>query len=259
MALFTDSSVVTLDDLLPFEASLAQISATHGIDVDTKINLAMTSVGNKLRMWLYAMVPTVPLWMSTRYINLNTVVVTPTLFNWICMESLNRFFAEAYNVQLNTRFQAKWTEYQKDAADAEQLFFATGVGCVFNPLPQPELPLVSVQNGTASAQAIFVQTAWVDVNGSESALSPVNGQVLSGANSIAVAMAEGVTGTPGAAVGWNVYASTSENGLSLQNSSPLPIGSAWQLPTTGLIAGNAPQDGQLPQYHISLAHQIRRG
>jgi hypothetical protein len=259
MALFTDSAVVTLDDLLPFEVSLAQIAATHGINVDTKINLAMTNIGNRLRMWLYSMVPTVPLWMSTRYVNLNTIVVTPTLFNWICMESLNRFFAEAYNVQLNTRFQAKWTEYQKDAADAEQLFFATGVGCVFNPLPKPELPLISVQDGTASAQAIFVQTAWVDAHGSESALSPVNGQVLSGANSVAVAMAEGASGAPSAATGWNVYASASETGLSLQNSSPLPIGSAWQLPSTGLIAGNAPQDGQQPQYHINLAHQIRRG
>lgn len=259
MALFTDSAVVTLDDLLPFEVSLAQVASTHAIDVDTKINLALTNIGNKLRMWLYSMAPTQPLWMTTSYVNLSTVVVTPTLFNWICMESLNRFFAEAYNVQLNTRFQAKRIEYQKDAAGAEQLFFATGLGCVFNPLPKPELPLVSVQDGTASAQAIFVQTAWVDVHGAESALSPVNGQVLNGANSIAVAMAEGASGAPGAAVGWNVYASASETGLSLQNSSPLAIGSVWQLPSTGLIAGSAPQNGQQPQYHIGLAHQIRRG
>lgn len=260
MALFTDSAVVTLDDLLPYEESLAQVAATHGINVDTKICLSMTGIGNKLRMWLYSMAPTQPLWiLGTTHVDLNTIVVTPTLFNWICMDSLNRFFAEAYNVQLNTRFQGKWTEYQKAASEAEQLFFATGIGCVFNPLPRPEMPLVSVESGTASAQAIFVQTAWVDVQGTESALSAVNGQVLSGANTIAVAMAEGATGAPAAATGWNVYASASESGLTLQNSSPLPIGSVWQLPSTGLIAGNMPQNGQKPQYHINLAHQIRRG
>ncbi len=40
MALFTDSDVVTLDDLLQFESTLVQVSTTHGIDVKTKIKLA---------------------------------------------------------------------------------------------------------------------------------------------------------------------------------------------------------------------------
>lgn len=260
MALFTDRAVVTLDDLLPYEVSLAQVAATHGINVETKINLATTNIGSKLLMWLYSMGPSQPQWLSgVPYIRLNNVVVTPTLFSWICMESLNRFFAEAYNIQLNTRFQGKWTEYQKEAGNAEQLFFMTGVGAVSNPLPRPQLPLVSIGAGTASAQAIFVQTAWVDAHGSESALSPVNGQVLSGANSVAVAMAEGAVGAPSTAVGWNVYASSASTGLSLQNATPLQIGLAWQMPTTGLIAGDAPQNGQKPHYHINLSHQIRRG
>ena len=44
MALFTDSDVVTLDDLLQFESSLIQISSTHGIDVETKIRLAVDEI-----------------------------------------------------------------------------------------------------------------------------------------------------------------------------------------------------------------------
>ncbi len=259
MALFTDEAVVTLNDLLPFEVSLAQVAATHGINVETKIDLSMTNVGNKMLMWLYSVGASDPQWLTRRFIGLSTIVVTPTLFSWICFDSLSRFFAEAYNVQLNTRFQAKWTEYQKEAADASDLFFMSGVGGVYNPLPRPELPLTSVGDGNASAQAIFIQTAWVDATGTESAVSAVNGQVLSGAASIAVAMAEGAVGAPAAAAGWNVYASATQSGFSLQNATPLPIGSAWQLPETGLLAGSSPQGGQNPQYQVALSRQIRRG
>lgn len=259
MALFTDEAVVTLDDLLPFEASLAQVAATHGINVETKIDLSMTAISNKLLMWLYSVGASDPQWLTRRFMGLSTIVVTPTLFSWICFDSLSRFFAEAYNVQLNTRFQGKWTEYQKEAANAADLFFMSGVGGVYNALPKPLLPLVSVQDGAASAQAIFIQTTWVDAQGCESAPSPVNGQVLSGAASITVAMAEGETGAPSAAAAWNVYASATQEGLSLQNAAPLPIGSAWQIPTTGLIAGIASRNGQLPQYHVNLSRKIRRG
>lgn len=259
MALFTDDTVISLDDLLAFEASLAQVASTHGINVDTKIRLAMDSVGSKVLMWLYSVCASDPQWLTRRTLGLSTVVVTPTLRLWICFEALSRIFAEAYNVQLNTRFQGKWTEYQKEAADASAAFFMAGVGGVYNPLPQPRLPLLSIMDGMASAQAIFIQTAWIDVQGNESALSPVNGQVLSGAASIAVAMAEGALDAPIAAVGWNIYASATQTGFSLQNSVPLAIGSAWQLPSTGLIAGRAPQNGQQPQFHVVLSRQIKRG
>jgi hypothetical protein len=259
MALFTDDIVVTLEDLLAFEASLAQVASTHGINVDTKIRLAMDGIGNKLLMWLYSVCASDPQWLTRRTLGLSTVVVTPTLRLWICFEALSRIFAEAYNVELNTRFEGKWTEYQKEAADASAAFFMAGLGGVYNPLPQPKLPLVSITDGVASAQAIFMQTAWVDAQGNESALSPVNGQVLSGAASIAVAMAEGALNAPVAAAGWNIYASASQSGFSLQNPAPVAVGSAWQLPSTGLIAGRAPQNGQLPQFHVILSRQMKRG
>jgi hypothetical protein len=259
MALFTDDAVVTLDDLLPFEASLAQVAASHGINVDTKISLSIANIGNKLLTWLHSVRASDPQWLTRGHLGLSTIVVTPALHNWICFEALTRFFSEAYNVQLNTRFQGKWTEYQKEASEAAATFFMSGVGVVNQPLPRPQLPLVSVQDGIVAAQAIFIQTAWVDTLGNEGALSPVNGQVLSGANSVVVAMAEGAIAVPGAATGWNIYASATQTGLSLQNLAPLPIGSTWQLPTTGLIAGSAPKDGQKPDYHVTLSRQIKRG
>jgi hypothetical protein len=186
-------------------------------------------------------------------------VVTPTLQRWLCFESLSRFFAEAYNVQLNTRFQGKWTEYQRAAENAAEMFFLSGIGIVYNPLPRPAMPLVSIQSGNSPAEAMFVQTAWADKYGNEGALSPVNGVILKSSSSIAVGMAEGVEEAPGAAAGWNVYASSDENDLTRQNDMPLSIGSTWQLPESGLIDGAQPIGGQTPNLYVALSRQIQRG
>lgn len=259
MALFTDASVVTLDDLQKFETSLTQVASSHGINVDTKINLSLSAIGDKLMLWLLSISASDPQWLNRRLLGLSTVVVTPTLRRWICFDALSRFFAEAYNVQLNTRFQGKWTEYQNEAANAERMMFMSGLGIVFKPLPKPAMPLLSIEDGSAPAESIFVQTGWTDALGNESAVSPVNGQILSGAAGIAVAMAEGAVNAPAAAAGWNVYASTTQNNLTRQNNAPISLGSTWQLPASGLVAGPGPIDGQLPNVYVALSHEIKRG
>jgi hypothetical protein len=106
---------------------------------------------------------------------------------------------------------------------------------------------------------MFVQTAWVDVRGDESALSPVNGIILPGQSTITVAMAEGALNVPPTAVGWNVYVSATDTGLTLQNQGPLQIGTTWALPAGGLQEGAAPINGQKPDYMIALSRQILRG
>lgn len=259
MALFTDSGVITLDDLLSFEASLVQIASSHNINVDTKITLSVDAIGDKLMLWLLNVGASDPQYLNRRLLGLSTVVVTSTLQRWLCFDSLSRFFAEAYNVQLNTRFQAKWTEYQNEADQASEMFFMSGVGIVYKALPRPVLPLVSVQDGNSPAQAIFVQTAWVDEAGNESALSPINGLILNQNSTIVVSMAEGATSAPVAAAGWNVYVNSSEDDLTRQNPTPLPIGATWQLPSTGISDGPAAIGGQSPQFYVRLSRQIRRG
>jgi hypothetical protein len=259
MALFTDTSVVTLDDLLQFEVALVQVASTHGINVSTKIDLSLSAIGDKLMLWLLSIGASDPQWLNRRLLGLSTVVVLPTLRRWITFDALSRFYAEAYNVQLNTRFQGKWTEYQNEADKAERMVFMTGLGIVYNALPKPAMPLVSIENGTASAESMFLQTAWIDASENESALSAVNGQILSGAAGIAVAMAEGSLNAPPAAAGWNIYASAAQNNLTRQNISALPVGSTWQLPTSGLVAGPQPVNGQMPNVYVTLSQQIKRG
>ena len=257
MALFTDADIITLNDLLEYENSLAQVSSSHNIDVDTKIKLAVATIGDQLLLWLTKMGAGDPQWLQRRQLGLSTVVVSSTLQRWLCFDSLARFFEEAYNVQLNTRFQGKQTEYRKLAGDAASSAFISGLGLVYSPLPKPLLPSVTVSAGFSPAEAIFIQTAWTDTSGDEGALSPVNGVVLNTASGITVAMADPTV--PAAAAGWNVYASTDANTFTRQNTVPLTIGTNWQLPSLGLISGASPINGQQPNYYLTLARELQRG
>lgn len=259
MALFTDADVVTLQDLELFETSLAQVAASHGINVETKINLSIDAIGEKILLWLLNSGGADPQWLNRRLLGLSTVVVTDTIHRWICFDSLMRFYAEAYNVQLNTRFEGKWTEYQQEATSATDMAFMSGIGIVYKPLPKPEMPVISVQSGDAPAESVFAQVAWVGANGSQGAVSPINGFLLGANSSFTVATAEGVANAPTYATGWNLYAGNSADELTLQNSAPLILGSTWTLPTGGLVVGAPSPADQLPDFYVALSRRLQRG
>jgi hypothetical protein len=259
MALFTDAGVVTINDLLQYEGTLVQVASDHDINVETKIGLATSGISDRLMLWLLNIGGSDPQFLTRRLIGLSTVVVTDPLRRWVVFESLSRIYAEAYNLQLNTRFQGKWTEYQQEAQLAADYAFQSGIGIVFNPLPEPGLPLVSIQTGTSGAAALYVQTTWVDSKGGESAPSPVNGLILAAGSSITVAMAEGSVGAPPAAVGWNVYIGVDQGSATRQTSVPQQIGSTWELPASGITSGSVAGQGQMPNFFIRTSKQILRG
>lgn len=259
MALFTDSDVVTLDDLLLFEGALVQVSSTHGIDITAKIKLAVDGIGDQILLFLLRAGHSDPQWFCRATLGLTTVVITPCIYRWICIESLSRIFAEAYNVQLNTRFQGKWDEYKKQSEACSEIVFASGVGVVFGPLPRPALPAYSTSAGTITAQPLFVQTAWTNALGEESALSPVNGLILNGSSQIQISMGGQRSSIPSAAIGWNVYISETQGGFTRQNLTPHPIGQVWQMPETGTILGPYPTGGQIPARLVSSNRRWPRG
>jgi hypothetical protein len=259
MALFTDAGVVTINDLLRYESTLVQVASAHDINVDTKIELALNGIGDRLLLWLLNIGASDPQFLTRRRIGLSTVVVTDPLRRWIVIESLSRVFAEAFNLQLNTRFQGKLSEYQQEAKSAADFAFQSGIGIVFNPLPEPALPLVSAQTGSSSAAALFIQTTWVDIKGCESAPTPVNGVVLDAGSGISVAMAEGSMNAPPAAVGWNVYIGIDQGAATRQTTTPQRIGSTWQLPASGVTSGSLAGQGQMPNFFIRTSRQILRG
>jgi len=259
MALFTDPDVITLDDLLQFESSLVQVSTSHGIDVETKITLALNAINDRLMLWLLNSGASDPQFLQRRNLGLTTVVVTPALYRWICFDSLSRFFAEAYNVQLNTRFQGKWTEYQQQAQEASDIVFMSGIGIVYNPLPKPAMANLIIGTGSIPGQPVFIQTTWVDKGGNESAPSSVNGQLLPDLSSVTITPTAGSLQSPPAAVAWNVYASSTNANLALQNATPIPLNSAWTLPSAGIVSGASPSAGQQPNFYIALTRRIQRG
>src|SRR4051794_37907607 len=259
MALFTDSDVVTLDDLLQFESSLVQITSTHGVDVSTKVKLATAEISDKPLLALLQAGPSDPQWSTRNKIGLSTVVVSPAIYRWLCFDSLSRIFAEAYNVQLNTRFQGKWTEYQQQSTRAANMVLASGVGIVSRPLSKPGLPTITQSSGSLGIPALFVQATWTDSVGNEGALSNINGAILGGASSVEVAVADAPNTILQTAIGWNVYASQVQQGLTRQNASPIPIGVSWQVPAEGLIAGTNPTNGQDPEMTVSFSRRWMRG
>jgi hypothetical protein len=259
MALFTDVEIITLQDLLPYESSLLQVASSHSINAVQKIALAKRAVGENLMLFLQDAGVSDPQWLSRPTIGLSTVVVTPPLKRWLCFDALSGFFAEAYNVQLNTRFEAKWKEYEREVKHAADQTLHAGLGIVFKPLPKPHMPEVSLQQGSTPAEALYVQVSWLDLDGNESALSPVNGLVANNQSSITVQMAEGALQAPPAALGWNVYVGSNTDSITLQNGNPLSIGSTWTLPASGIVNGPRGGEGQLPVFIIPISRQIRRG
>ena len=259
MALFTDIGAITISDLLQYENRIAEVASDHDINVDTKIALALSGTGNRLLTWLLNIGASDPQFITRRALGLSTVVLTDALRRWIVFESLSGVFAEAFNLQLNTRFQGKMIEYQQQASSAAEYAFQSGIGIVFAALPTPATPLVSVQTGTLGAVAIYTQTSWVDAKGGESAPSPINGLVLPSGSSISAAMAEGSLAAPAAAVGWNVYVALDQSSATRQNLAPLNIGSTWQLPVTGITSGSGIGQGQMPNFFIRTSKQVLRG
>jgi hypothetical protein len=257
MALFTDSDVVTLDDLLKFESSLVQISSTHGIDVETKIRLAMDEIGDKILLSLLQAGS--GQWRGTSEIGLENVVISPSLYRWICFNSLARVYSEAYNVQLNTRFQGKWTEYQQQANQASNLVVSSGIGVVSRPLPKPEAPTVTVLQGSVTAPAVFIQVSWTGNQNQESAVSPITGAVLTGAATVEVALSALTTDPPVTAFGWNVYAGIAQGNLTLQTETPLMLTEIWRMPSAGIASGRRPGNGQSADFTVALSKRLQRG
>jgi hypothetical protein len=60
-------------------------------------------------------------------------------------------------------------------------------------------------------------------------------------------------------VGFNVYMGLTAEAITLQNSSPIAVGSSFTLPDSGLISGVAPGNGQAADIYIVGGPMLRRG
>lgn len=263
MALFTDGPINQDQDLATYENGILSIAAEEQIDLQGKINLAQGEIGTRLLALLLRQETRSPFtnWidpqdMLRRQIGMGDVVVTDPLKQWHVLRTLALVYRDAYNNQLNDRYQKKWQEYAELEQDAKEMLYLIGVGLVGYPLPAPGAPAVSFQPGVGAGAQYFAQTTWVNQLGQESAPSiPVAVTTTPGTQILVAAAA-----APKYATGWNVYVGAAPGAGTLQNTAPVAIGQSWT-PVNGVLGttGPVPGAGQTPDYYVTNDRVLPRG
>jgi len=246
--LFTDSPAIAIQDLADHETVILDTANTEGINLTVKIGLARDEVG----LQLLSQFP--PLGLVN--VALKNVVVTPALRLWLIFHTLEIVYRDSYHNQLNDRYKAKWDEYKDLSTFASGLLFQIGIGTVVDPIPQADHPLLGLAAGALTPAKYFVQVSWKNLTGEEGRPSELTALDVRSGNTLVVR----ATHPPAHAVSWNVYAGTVPDGLSLQNVSPIAVGSSWTAPGSELIAsGSAPGDGQEPTFLSPAPRILLRG
>lgn len=262
MALFEDSTISTLDGLAAQDTAVLDVASNEGIDVTGKLLLAKTEVAAELvaagarapfsptspLMWWPGMIS-----MST--VQLSHVVVTPPLQMWHAFHTLELVYRDAYYNQLNDRYLGKWNAYKDLSKWAAGLLFQTGLGLVADPIPIARSPQVEAIAGTLAAAVYFVQVSWLNSRSEEGLASPVVSVPTSENSSVLVAPSN----PPINATGWNVYVGSSIDSITLQNTAPIVPSETWVLPSSGLITGKLPGNGQTPNYFRPVPRYLQRG
>lgn len=275
MALFTDSSLITISDLELYESTLSKIASTHNINIESKTAITLAAIGDRLLTRLMRAsggygsalnpvagtelavtgFPPVSGWRFT----LDNIVVTGPLKRWISYELLSQTFSEAYNVQLNDRFREKWTYYSAKSKETEQSLYELGIGVVYSPLAQPGIAQAIQGSGQLPDGIVTIQTTWVNAAGQEGCPSPLLPVTLGNSSSLKVGIVSSQPTSPASATGWNVYVGANGAVPSKQNDSLLPLNALWSAPASGFIAGAMLPWGQQPDAFVIDTQRQWRG
>jgi len=254
MALFVDGPACTIDDLTDQDAGLLDVALNAGINVTTKLRLAVEEIRTDLQWWLNKPLRTIEMiWESTPQIE--QVVVTPPLKRWEVMLALALVYRDAFFSQLVDRYQVKWQEYAKLARDVRESFIASGPGLVSDPVAQAAPPILSTTPGPQRGGTFYACVAGVNSTKQEGAPSYVSSIAVQDGNLMTV----GVTGLPRNVVGFNVYAGASLDAMLLQNDVLLPVGATYLYVPGQATQGRLPGTGQAPEFSRPLARTLLRG
>jgi len=262
MPLFNDGPINQDQDLANYENGVLSIAAQEQIDLAGKIKLAQQDIGRQLLTLLLKQETRSPFtnWidpqdMLRRQIGMGDVVVTDPLQQWHAMRTLSMVYRDAYNNQLNDRYQKKWLEYQALEQGAKDLLYVIGVGLVGYPLPAPAAPALTFQPGTGPGGTFWAQVTWVNQLNQESAAGQVTTISITPGTELMVTAPP----APQFATGWNVYVGTLPTATALQNATPNALGAVWTMAAGALAPGNAPGAGQVPDYYVMDTHVLPRG
>jgi hypothetical protein len=255
MALFTDSTISTLEDLTAQDATVLDVAAAEGIDVTRKMALARDELGMELTTLLTKSMsydlPTVPGYGPS----VSSVTVTPMLQLWHTFRTLELVYRDAFNNQLNDRYSGKRDQYHDLAKWAVEKLMQTGIGIVANPVAQAAAPGLAEAAGVLAEGTYYVTMAWVNPSGGEGASAA--------ATTIQLGESSGFTVQPGSApanaAGWNVFVGTSPDGMVQQNATVLDPCQAWAQSAAPRAAGRGPGTGQAPSYLKPAPRILQRG
>jgi hypothetical protein len=252
--LLTDSCLNDTEALRVYESAVLDVANTEMIDLAVKLHLAQDEIVEDVLDILLSHSSDFTA-LSRRMKGVSDVVVTPQLKRWHGVHTLEVFYRDAFNNQLNDRYQAKYQEYHELSAVARQHTVRFGIGLVNNPIPQADVPQVTFTGGPPPAAVFYIQVSWVSATGQEGAPSKLTA-IQSADGQVPVIQA---INPPLGAAGFNVYVSLTNANLALQNSSPLPVGGSLTLNQTGPIAGRAPENGQVPDLYVTGGSNLIRG
>ncbi|HEV2688473.1 MAG TPA: hypothetical protein VGV35_07955 [Bryobacteraceae bacterium] len=257
MALFTDGPINGTVELQNYENAILDIAAAEGIDLAGKGALAQQEIATEVTLFLMRRFPPqeYPLASPTRQkVGVSDVVVTEPLRRWHAQKTLALVYRDAYNNQLNDRYQGKWNEYEELAKNSSRNYFQIGVGLVAGPVPKAATPTLTTAPGVGTGATFYVAAAWKNQAGQEGSPSDL-AEITTNAGQQLVVDA----GSPPAGVsGWNAYVGNAPATVRLQNSSPIAIGSTWTM-ISGLATGPGPGQGQQPTWFLVDQRVIERG
>jgi len=260
MALFNDGPISTAADLQQYENSILTVASTENIDLAGKMMLAQQDLANEVVSFLLRRrqrcdyLPWGDSSGSLSLRELTNVVVTDPLREWHIHRTLALVYRDAYNNQLNNRYQGKWMEYEVLAKASKRTYFQIGVGLVANPVPQAAAPVLATVTGTAAGGTFYVAVTWVGAAGQEGAPSALGQLSTSNGQQLLVS----VGNPPQNVTTWNVYVGTTPTTLTLQNVDPILSTIGWTM-TSAVNAGVALPTGQLPTWFAVDNRVIERG
>lgn len=254
MALFMDGPANSVDQLVDEDSGLLETAQVCGINVTKKLWLAWEEIKSDLHLWLMRPRPVLELvWQPS--LTVSQIVVSGPLRRWERMSALAYVYRDAYFSQLVDRYQAKWDEYTALTRGAREIYVATGLELVSDPISKAAPPVLSTVAGAGPGGVLYASVAWLNKEG-------VEGQA-SDASSITTAAGQYMTvsaaGAPANATGFNVYAGSAPNGMTLQNATPLVPGNTYTYVPGEVTGGRGPGWGQTPQFTRPLARTVLRG
>jgi hypothetical protein len=254
MALFTDG-ISTIQDLTVQDSYVLATAQTENIDLSQKLALAQQELGievttllqrSNVYAWQFRLPPEPCL---------NNIVVTPPLQLWHVFQTLTLVYQDAYFDQLNDRYKGKRDQFQQLAKWAMDKLIQTGIGIARNPIPQAAPPQLTSIPGGQPAATYCASVAWLNAEGQEGQAGNPSTLTMAAGNALVVQPVN----QPANATAWNAYVGLLPTTMTLQNTAPMPLDQVWVQAGPVSTSGQAPGNGQAPDYLRGLPRLLQRG